>query len=154
MKHPSLTLILLIGLALIGCGPHEVASAPNPPTQPVADTLRMDDFTYAQYTAFDEALKPWYQARYFGDCMGEKHFRMNCIDCETVGFNVVLTIDALGKVADYHGLGYKIDCRGTHSDESKQAFYDCVLPSVTKIVLPAVFYGKTIEVFIGDHLGC
>lgn len=147
-------MLLAISMAMAACSSGNPMKAQDLTVAAVPDTLDKDEFTYEQHLAFKEALTPWYQAMYFGNCSAEDHFKMNCIDCETVGIDVILKIDDAGKVVEYKGLGPNIYCIGKHSEKAKQEFYECVLPSVSKIVLPALFYGKVLRVFIGDHLGC
>ncbi len=155
MKYRHWILFAITALSMLAC------TAQTPPSEPLVtqsiapDTLDFEDFDHGQFLAFEEALTPWYQAQYFGDCMAVDHFKMNCIDCETVGINVVLQVDGKGNIVNYKGLGPNVYCIGkTHSEQDKQEFYECMLLAIPKLVLTPPFYGKIIRVFIGDHLGC
>ncbi len=152
-----------IGLLLIGVIAM-LMSCESRPTRAVAElrldtlftpeTIDQQDFTQEQYVAFDSAMTPWYQAEYYHQCARNGKFKVDCYDCEALGINVYLQVDAQGHVADYKSLGATITCTGAHSQRSKDEFYACLLPSVQTLVFRDLLHNKVLRVFLGPHLGC
>ncbi len=144
----------LLAVGLWRCGEAPPPVAPTAPIEVIAaDTLRMQDFSYAQRQAWDAATEAWYAEEYFGHCLQENGFVLNCTDCTNLGVMLALTVDAEGKIAKSEALEAKIYCHD-HTEKEEADVEACLLNSFPKLRMPAPFFERVLVVFVGRVPSC